>query len=86
MKNIHDYINVEQNDDKKCSINCHKITIDSKNRQKLGEHKFSEIKNYFKTLKTKFEDESSGKYRVLVPKDAYDLKVLIDDLNTILNS
>ena len=60
MKNINDYIHVEQNDDKKCSINCHKITIDSKNRQDLGEHKFSEIKNYFKTLKTKFEDESSN--------------------------
>lgn len=89
MKNIKDYIKIEsqdgvsENEDKR---KFHKITLDSDKQKQLGEKKFSEIKQYFSDLKNKYEEDNKGRYRILIPGDAYDLKVLIDDLNTILNS
>ncbi|GAA0069584.1 hypothetical protein UT300003_11070 [Clostridium sardiniense] len=89
MKNINDYIKIENQDGvsgKKESTNFHKITLDSDKEKQLGEKKSSEIRKYFSGLKNKYEEDDKGRYRILIPRDAYDLKVLIDDLNSILNS
>lgn len=89
MKNINDYIKIENQDGvsgKKESTKFHKITLDSDKEKQLGEKKSSEIRKYFSDLKNKYEEDDKGRYRVLIPRDAYDLKVLLDDLNTILNS
>lgn len=89
MKNINDYIKIESQDnvsENKESTKFHKITLDSDKQKQLGEKKSNEIRTYFSDLKNKYEEDEKGKYRILIPKDAYDLKVLIDDLNTILNS
>ena len=64
----------------------HKITIENNKQKQLGEKKISEIKQYFSNLKNKYIEDNKGRYRILIPGDAYDLKVLIDDLETILNS
>lgn len=87
MKNIKDYIKIEKQEGKdgeKSSTTFHKITLEKE--KELGENKAQEIKNYFAGMKSKYEGKEKGKYRILIPKDAYDLKILIDDLNTILNS
>ncbi len=87
MKNIKDYIKIEKQegkDNENSSTIFHKITLEKE--KELGENKSQEIKNYFAKIKSKYEEKDKGKYRILIPKDAYDLKVLIDDLNTILNS
>ncbi len=89
MKNINDYIKIENQDGvsgKKDKTKFHKITLDSDKQKQLGEKKSSEVRKYFNGLKNKYEEEEKGRYRILIPRDAYDLKVLIDDLNTILNS
>lgn len=81
MKDIKDYFDIDKNDER-----FHSITLKNEKEKLLGEKKASEIKDYFHNLKDKNEKTDKDSTRVLVPKDAYKLKALIDDLNTILNS
>ena len=89
MKKARDFMNIEaqdnnSNDEKKRKF--HKITLEKDKEKQLGERKSSEIKQYFSNLKNKYIEDTKGRYRILIPGDAYDLKVLIDDLDAILNS
>ncbi|MFR9240033.1 MAG: hypothetical protein ACLVKE_04855 [Clostridium baratii] len=81
MKDINDFFDIDKSDEK-----FHSLTLKNDKEKLLGEKKASEIKDYFHNLKDKNEEKDNDGIRVLVPKDAYKLKALIDDLNTILNS
>ncbi|AIY83432.1 hypothetical protein [Clostridium baratii] len=81
MKDINDFFDIDKSDEK-----FHSLTLKNDKEKLLGEKKASEIKDYFHNLKDKNEEKDTDGIRVLVPKDAYKLKALIDDLNTILNS
>ncbi|CUP78884.1 hypothetical protein BH721_01970 [Clostridium baratii] len=81
MKDIKDFFDIDKSDEK-----FHRLTLKNDKEKLLGEKKASEIKDYFHNLKDKNEEKDKDGIRVLVPKDAYKLKALIDDLNTILNS
>lgn len=89
MKKAKDFMNIEAQDNKSNNEEnrkFHKITLENDKQKQLGEKKISEIKQYFSNLKNKYIEDNKGRYRILIPGDAYDLKVLIDDLETILNS
>lgn len=81
MKDIKDFFDIDKSDEK-----FHRLTLKNDKEKLLGEKKASEIKDYFHNLKDKNEEKDNDGIRVLIPKDAYKLKALIDDLNTILNS
>lgn len=89
MKKAKDFMSIEGQDNTSKNEETrkfHKITLEADKQKQLGEKKLHEIKKYFKNLKNKYEEDNKGRYRILIPGDAYDLKVLIDDLDTILNS
>ncbi|WP_195970506.1 hypothetical protein [Clostridium thermobutyricum] len=86
MKNVHDFIKVHNKDDKNATH--HEIEIHSN----AEPHKGKVIK-YFDKIDEKevtkgnnsiYKDKT--KSRLLIPRNAIELKTLIDDLSVILNS